>query len=356
MRTISATWSALCLASLTAVAASTPAPAAGRPHTPTAEQTRFYDELKSGKRPSTRKSPTKAARRALEAAPKTATGLAAPAATAPASTAVYVSAHPDDFVLFMYPHRDVVADNTRTVFVFLTAGDAGQGKGPTSAPYYLAREAGAFRAVRFMADAWNWNTASPSSGTVRINGHSIYRTTYKNTTTLFLRLPDGAGEGSGYPVHNWASLMKLRNGEIASIRAVDGSTTYTSWNDLVKTLSEIVRTQASGSPNVWIDAHDPDAASNPGDHSDHWATGLAVAALPATLPCVNYAYHVGYAASGLVNLDVADIENRSAGFANYTSGLAEKGYPGVSWEPGHMSWLAGMIYRLSNGNGQTCTF
>lgn len=330
---------------------------AARYRTPSPEQARFYEELKRGDRPSTRKRPTTAQRRTLDAAPRAAASRPAAAeATTYASTAVYVSAHPDDFVLFMNPHRDVVRDDTKAVFVFVTAGDAGQGKGPTSAPYYLARENGAFRAVRFMADAWNWNTASPSSGRVTVNGHSIYRTVYKNTTTYYLRLPDGAGEGSGYPVHDWASLMKLKVGEISTIKAVDGSTTYRGWNDLVKTITEIVRTQAAGSPNVWIDVHDPDDASNPGDHSDHVATGMAAAAVQPTLPCVNLAYHTGYSTSGLVNLDLVDIENRSAGFANYTSGLAEKGYPGVSWEPGHMSWLAGMVYRLVDGNGQTCRF
>ncbi len=207
-----------------------------------------------------------------------------------------------------------------------------------------------------MADANTSSTADPNSGWVLISGHAVYRTVYKNTVSYYLRLPDGSGEGSGYPAHDWASLIKLKNGEIRSMRAVDGSTTYTSWADLVKTLTTIVKTQAAGSPNVWLDTHEIDQVASPGDHSDHLATGLAVAAIQSTLPCANLAHHVGYANSGLVNLDLDDIENRAATFANYASGQAEKGYPGVVWEPTHKSWLAGMVMRLTPGNGQKCAF
>jgi hypothetical protein len=282
--------------------------------------------------------------------------VATAAATTPLSTAVYVSAHADDFALFMNPYRDVVRSDTRVVFVFLTAGDAGLGKGPKSAPYYLAREAGALRAVRFMADATAETTADPRSGSVWVSGHYVQKWSYRNTSAYFLRLPDGAVEGVGYPIHNYASLMKLKTGEIGSIRAVDGSTTYTSWNDLVRTLTEIVRSQSAGTPNVWLDTHEIDTAANVGDHSDHVATGLAVTAVQSALPCTNLAFHIGYATSGLVNLDLDDIENRAAVFANYASGMAEKGYPGMAWDSGHKSWLAGMITRLANGNGGTCAF
>jgi hypothetical protein len=332
---------------------------AGRYRTPTPQQAQFYEDLKSGKRPVSRKLLPLARRRALEAAPKSAvapSAIAVATETTMQSTAVYISAHADDFVLFMNPYRDVVRSDTRTVFVFLTAGDAGLGKGPKSAPYYLARENGAIRAIRFMADATASTTADPRSGTVRVAGHYIQRWSYRDTTAYFLRLPDGAVEGVGYPIHDYASLMKLKTGEIGSIRAVDGSTTYKSWNDLVQTVAEIVRTQAAGTPNVWLDTHEIDVAANVGDHSDHLATGFAMAGVQTALPCVNLAHHVGYASSGLVNLDLDDIENRAAAFGNYASGMAERGYPGMTWEPGHKSWLAGMVTRLVGGNGNSCSF
>ena len=350
-----------------ALLASASPSAAGGYRTPTPEQSIFYEQLRSGQRPATRKTLTREQRRALEAPPAVTSGAAAPMSAAPIAatagdpsegpaTAVYVSAHADDFALFMNPYRDVVRSDVNTVFVFLTAGDAGLGKGPKSAPYYLARETGALRAIRFMADATASGDASPRSGSVTVNGHTVQRWSHRNTDVYFLRLPDGAVEGVGYPIHSNASLMKLKTGETGSMRAVDGSTTYRSWNDLVNTLAEIVRIEGAGKPNVWIDTHEMDSTANPADHSDHLATGLAVAGVQTALPCVNLAYHVGYSTSGLVNLDLDDIENRAATFGNYASGMAEKGYPGMAWEPGHKSWLAGMISRLVSGNGRSCAF
>lgn len=335
---------------------------AGRNRTPSPEQSKFHADLKSGKRPVSRKILPLARRRALEAAPKStatssASAVASAATAAMPSAAVYFSAHPDDFVLFMSPHFDAPRNDTRTVFVFMTAGDAGLGKGPTSAPYYAAREYGALRSIRFLADIYDTTVTSPVTDKVTISGHGIRRVTYKNTVAYFLRLPDGAVEGTGYPISSYASLMKLKTGETTSMRAVDGSTTYKGWNDLVATLTALVRKEAAGSSNVWLDAHEPDAALSPGDHSDHQATGLAVAAIQPSLPCTNLAYYVGYATSGLVNLDLDDIETRSAAYGLYVSGVFEKGYPGSSiWEPGHKSWLAGMVYRLVPGNGAACSF
>lgn len=340
---------------------------AGRYRTPTPQQAQFYEDLKSGKRPVSRKILPLARRRALEAAPKStaAPALASPTASAVTSAvaavkpsaAVYFTAHPDDFVLFMNPYLDVARNDTTAIFVFVTAGDAGLGKGPTGAPYYAARENGALRAIRFMADVYDTTVASPVTGTVKLAGHSIRRVTYKNTVTYFLRLPDGAVEGVGYPISSYASLMKLKTGETTSMRAVDGSTTYKGWNDLVATLTALVRKEAAGSSNVWLDVHEADPVLSPGDHSDHQATGLAVSAIQPSLPCTNIAYYVGYATSGLVNLDLDDIENRSAVYGIYVSGVFEKGYPGSQiWEPGHKSWLAGMNYRLVPGNGAACTF
>ncbi len=335
---------------------------AGRNRTPSPEQSKFYADLKSGKRPATRKILPLARRRALEAAPKStaetaASAVASAATAAMPSAAVYFSAHPDDFMLFMSPHFDAPRNDTKAVFVFMTAGDAGLGKGPTSAPYYAAREYGALRSIRFLADIYDTKVTSPVTDKVTISGHGIRRVTYKNTVAYFLRLPDGAGEGTGYPISSYASLMKLKTGETTSMRAVDGSTTYKGWNDLVATLTALVRKEAAGSSNVWLDAHEPDAALSPGDHSDHQATGLAVAAIQPSLPCTNLAYYVGYSTSGLVNLDLDDIETRSAAYGLYVSGVFEKGYPGSAiWEPGHKSWLAGMVYRLVPGNGAACSF
>src|SRR5690349_17681391 len=68
----------------------------------------------------------------------------------------YFSAHEDDWQLFMNPSafQDVTGGAAKTVFVHVTAGDAGLGvgRGGRKHPLYLARENGAEAAIRFMAD------------------------------------------------------------------------------------------------------------------------------------------------------------------------------------------------------------
>ena len=73
--------------------------------------------------------------------------------------AFYFAAHEDDWQLFMNPTAfyDVLDANTKTVFIHMTAGDAGLGTntGGRKHPYYAARENGAENAIRFMADSDN---------------------------------------------------------------------------------------------------------------------------------------------------------------------------------------------------------
>jgi hypothetical protein len=75
----------------------------------------------------------------------------------PDKVSFYFAAHQDDWQLFMNPSafEDVAGAAAKTVFVHVTAGDAGlgTGSGGRAYPYYLAREHGADRAIRFMADA-----------------------------------------------------------------------------------------------------------------------------------------------------------------------------------------------------------
>src|SRR5690242_2348490 len=74
----------------------------------------------------------------------------------PDKVSFYFAAHEDDWQLFMNPSafQDVIGGAARTVFVHVTAGDAGLGTRDSGhrPPYYLARENGAEDAVRFMAD------------------------------------------------------------------------------------------------------------------------------------------------------------------------------------------------------------
>ncbi|MBK8848309.1 MAG: PIG-L family deacetylase [Bacteroidetes bacterium] len=60
----------------------------------------------------------------------------------------YFSAHPDDWQLFIgtNAYNDMQESNTKVVFIYVTAGDAGLLTGkvpPATVPYYVARERGA---------------------------------------------------------------------------------------------------------------------------------------------------------------------------------------------------------------------
>src|SRR5262249_16133114 len=95
----------------------------------------------------------------------------------PNKVSFYFAALGDDWQLFMNPSafQDVMGGAAKTVFVHVTAGDAGFGTGLAGRkhPFYLARENGAEAAIRFMADA----DATPGervAAPMMFNGHSVY--------------------------------------------------------------------------------------------------------------------------------------------------------------------------------------
>ena len=163
------------------------------------------------------------------------------------SVSFYFIAHEDDWQLFINPNAyHVVQDkDSKSVFVYVTAGDAGLGVAtisPSSVPFYVARETGANAAVRFMADV-STPPEQAFADDVSIRGHSLHRVVYKNTVSYFLRLPDGNGDGSGFSeTHHW-SLEYFHKGRASSAKAIDGSASYESWRDLVDTVRELIATE-----------------------------------------------------------------------------------------------------------------
>src|SRR5215475_336072 len=112
----------------------------------------------------------------------------------PDKVSFYFAAHQDDWQLFMNPSafEDVAGGAAKTVFVHVTAGDAGLGAGTGGRrhPYYRARENGAATAIRFMADS-GARPLEPTTERRIFAGHQIKRSVYRNTVTYFLRVPDG---------------------------------------------------------------------------------------------------------------------------------------------------------------------
>jgi hypothetical protein len=267
----------------------------------------------------------------------------------------YFAAHEDDWQLFMAPNafEDVLGGAAKTVFVHVTAGDdgLGTGTGGRKFPYYLARENGAINAIRFMADA-DRMPIKDSVGPVTFNGHSIYRIAYRNTIGYFLRLPDGDALGEGFAGTRFQSLKRLADGNIATLTAVDGSTTYHGWRDLVATISDIVEYERANAPLIQLNVADPDPQINPADHSDHLMTAKAALDAAADMDCVRRAYYVDYASSKLPeNLGAHERDMASAVFGVTLAGVIAFDQS-TAWSHYDQSFVGRDYYRVEEPNGR----
>ena len=170
-----------------------------------------------------------------------------------------IVAHEDDSMLFQSPdllHDIQTGKCVRTVFV--TAGDAGQ-----DSDYWSSRELGAQAAYAQMAGVANVWTQSDAG----ISGHPISLMTLTGNpkiTLLFMRLPDGNLDGSGFAPDESQSLQKLYLSQISQINTVDGTSSYT-LSSLTSTLTNLMKAFA---PNR-VDTQDYVGSYGDGDHSDH---------------------------------------------------------------------------------------
>ena len=179
-------------------------------------------------------------------------------------------AHQDDWQLFM---GDVVTQRlhagNRGVFVYLTAGDDGR-----DSVYWQTRERAALQSTRIAAGIPV--TDRLACLTVQIREHFIRKCAVGKAESYFLRLPDGKRDGKGFARYGYRSLRKLRANPSSEISAVDASTTYRGWTDLMATVGAIVDRDSA---TVTIHTSDPNIARNPHDHFDHRMAGLLVADL-----------------------------------------------------------------------------
>lgn len=176
-----------------------------------------------------------------------------------ADTTMSVVAHQDDDLLFVNPFTDAdIAAGRCVTVVFVTAGDAGR-----TARYWRGRETGAMAAYAAMAgaaDSWR-------SSVMVVGGHRIRVRTLagRDVRLMFMRLPTGSP--SGYAVHHYECLGRLRSGAVTTIHAIDGSATYTSASlrAALLDLMTLIR------PSV-IRTLDYSGRYGDGDHADHLNT------------------------------------------------------------------------------------
>jgi len=276
----------------------------------------------------------------------------------PDKVSFYFAAHEDDWQLFMNPSafQDVIKRAAKTVFVHLTAGDAGLGTGfgGRKHPFYLARENGAEAAIRFMADA-EGAPADRVAGAMVFNGHPIYRVSYRNTVGYFLRVPDGNASGAGYSETGFQSLKRLATGETDILRAVDGSTTYHGWDDLVATLRAIIAYERGKAALAQVNVAETDTRINPNDHTDHLMTAKAALDAVKNLSCIRRVYYVDYASSRLPqNLDAQQRDMESSVFAVTLAGVQALDH-GTSWNHYDQSFVGRNYFRVQEPVGHCDT-
>ena len=222
-----------------------------------------------------------------ESRPVTGPELAVNATGTPFPIEFFVQAHQDDWQLFLGDRAALAVPTAgKIVFVYTTAGDAGA---PISQGYWQARERAAQASIDSMTPAGAWSCAVQT-----VNAHTIQRCAKGNVVSYYMRLPDGNGDGRGFsPL--FASLMRLRSGAIASLSAVDGSATYTSWTDLVTTFRALASVEAGSftDPTLAFHVNDYLLENNDGDHPDHMTTGEMVRAASVGRPW-NIFWYVGY--------------------------------------------------------------
>jgi hypothetical protein len=273
----------------------------------------------------------------------------------------FIAAHPDDWQLFMNPaaFRSMDQPNEKSVFVHLTAGDAGAGvgvgggnKGPT--PYYLAREEGAMRAIRFMANAVsNGSGGSEMQREIVVrSGVKIERLSYANTVSYFLRLPDGNMRGEGYSNTGAQSLQGLFLGQNSSVRSVDGDKIFEGWASLIDLLDSVFRSETPTGYVPIIHVMESDSSKNPGDHSDHYHASIAGQAA-AQRSCATVYRHDTYATNDRpVNVEGENLAIDIGTWAATASGLSDK-HALSTWEPNHNGWL-GRSYSRKVKLAQGC--
>jgi hypothetical protein len=284
--------------------------------------------------------------------------LAVQAAEGPQSfdkASFYFAAHEDDWQLFMNPSAflDVTDSKTKTIFVHVTAGDAGSGTGTRGRkhPFYLARENGAEAAIRFMADANQMPTVRKARYKT-LNGHAVFRVAYRNTVSYFLRVPDGNADGSGYPETSNESLQKLATRQSDRLRAIDGSTVYRGWGDLTATLRALIDYERRDAPVVQVNVGETDAAINPGDHSDHQMTAKAALDAAKNLACARRLFFVDYASARLPeNLEPKQRDMETAVFAVTAAAIRALDHSSA-WHHYNDTYVGRNYFRVEEGKGR----
>ncbi len=237
-------------------------------------------------------------------------------------TIMNIVAHQDDDLLFQSTdllNAVKAGDCVRTVFV--TAGDAGGGQ-----DYWLSRENGAKAAYSQMLDI-----DGPGywiSRKIQIAEHQTVTLVQPvgdpRVMLVFMRLPDGNIDGSGFQTTNRETLERLRAGGIGVLHGLESQTYYSS-QELSDALTAMMRVFVPTEVRT-------QAPSNVGrtfnDHSDHKAVGAIATGAYQNYgnPAVPIKHYIGYPVRERPeNISGDALMQKTAAFAAYSMQAQDTG-------------------------------
>ena len=255
--------------------------------------------------------------------------------------AFYITAHEDDWQIFMgdHAHKDIL-EADEVIFIYITAGEAGKDE-----TFWNAREQGALNSI-----AWTLNDSSPiESFGLNFNNNQVVQTIIAHTKSYFLRLPDGNGSGDGFSAYNNQSLSKLKSGNISTIQNVNKTASYT-WDQLVTTVQDIIHMHAKDNWDISFHLQDHDTGLNPGNHPDHITASLLAQEAIATTGLDDITFFLDYSNSRYgVNISAEVIALKTGLFNAYDAKMQELAYYNTIEREGDIyhTWLARTYFRTA---------
>lgn len=260
--------------------------------------------------------------------------------SASAQAAVYIVAHPDDDILMMGPNLiNDIKQNSPTVIIVVTAGDAGKGYRPKlpsvpeldqnsfnsqSNPYYRVRLTAREYALNLWVPASYARPLTRSWVNLGTGVSQVERIQLGNVVEYHLNLPDQV-EGSGK-----TTIQSLRDIAGYVTQDVEGLNTYSA-----ATLRGVIRTIISSNfhntPILNINYQSPQVVT--GEHPDHMAVGNIVQAAINEVPsykCMGQAIYDGYSTAGVSTSDPKfyfpnSVANQRAGYEQVHAVLKDQG-------------------------------
>jgi hypothetical protein len=201
-----------------------------------------------------------------------------------------------------------------------------------------------------MADADQLPAAKVATR-MSFNGHRLFRVSYRNTVSYFLRVPDGSPDGAGYAETGNQSLQRLADGNIKLLAAIDGSTVYRGWMDLVGTLRALIDHERGSAASVQLNVGELNATRNPDDHSDHRMTARAALDAAKGLTCARRLHYINYASANLPeNLNPQQRDMESSVFAVTAAGVRAFDHSS-NWHWYDRYYVGRNYFRVEEGTG-----